>query len=233
MKIKTKILSNFLRKTIMDGTQKIDEAILNFEKDGLKITANSKAQQSRVTAWLKKEAFKEYEEFGNVGMNELSTVINVLNRFEEFVTIKKEGNLLTIKGDNKKVDVELVSEDFLKTDTGEPALEWDETFNMTSTALKGIFNDVTINKDAVIQLETKNKTVTFSNTGKYKFENTIKAETCKGGTKVKFGEPLIDATKQLDGNLEISVKTDYPTKVMEKSETSVISFIIAPRVDEE
>ena len=54
---------------------------------------------------------------------------------------------------------------------------------------------------------------------------------CTGGVILKMGEPFVDAVAELDGMLEISVKTDYPMKIIEKSETAVISIIVAPRVD--
>ncbi len=233
MKIKTKVLSGFLKKSRMDGEQQIDECILNFDNEGLKIDTNSPAKLSRVMSWLKKEAFVEYEEFGKVGMNDLKTVINVLNRFGEVITLKKEGNLLTIKGDSKKVEIELISENFLETDVAPKEMKFEDTFAITATQLKSIFNDVTLNKDAIITIETNEKKVKFLNTGKYKFENLLEAPTCKGGVKVNFGLPLIESVINLDGTLEISVATDYPAKVIEKTETSIITLIVAPRVEEE
>lgn len=233
MKIKTKILTGFLKKSVMEGEQAISECILHFEKDGLKINANSPAQQARVMSWLKKTAFKDYEEFGKVGLNDLQVIIRVLDRFDEMIQISKEGNLLTIKGENKKVDVELIAETFLATDTGEPKLEFEDTFGITATKLHEIFKDVQINKDAVITISTEEKKAKFKNTGKYKFENAIEAPSCKGGVNVRFGMPLIDAVANMDGNLEVSVKTDYPIKVMEKLEDSVVTVIVAPRVESE
>jgi len=161
MKIKTKVLVGFLKKSRMEGSQQIEECILNFSKEGLKISANSNSQQSRVMSWLKKEGFVQYEEIGKVGMNDLGTVIKVLDRFGEEITLKKEGNLLTIKEDNKKVEVELVAENFLATDTGEPNLEFTDTFTITSSQLKNIFKDVQLNKDAVITIKTEEKKVLF------------------------------------------------------------------------
>jgi len=233
MKIKKDILKSFLNKIKMEGKQAIDECILDFGKEGLKVNANSPPKQARVMGWLKTTAFKEYEEFGKVGINELSNIIKVLNRFDEMITIKKEGNLITVKGEGKSVDITLVAENFLTTDTGEPNLEFDETFEMASTKLNSIFEDVKMNKDATLIIETEPKKVLFKNTGKYKFTNEMTADSCKGGTKVVFGELFIDAVTNLDGTLNFSVKSDYPTKVMEKTESSIISIIVAPTTNEE
>ena len=233
MKIKTKVLTAFLIKVQMSGTQQLKEAIFRFEKEGLKISANSEPQQARVMGWLNKNAFVEYEEVGNVGMNDISNIVRVLDRFGEIVSLKKQGNLLTVKGEGKTVDIELVNENFLNTDTAEPVLTFIDNFDITATKLHDVIKDVQMNKDAVLTLKTIEKGVIFTNTGKYKFANTVEAPTCKGGVIVSFGEPFIDCTAELDGPLQISVATNYPCKIIERLENSIITLIIAPRVEEE
>lgn len=233
MKIKTKILSTFLKKVLLTGEQQIEESILRFEKDGLKINANSSPKQVRVMGWLKASIFKEYEEIGNIGINDFNNVIKVIDRFGEFITMKVEGQLLTISGDNKKVEIELIKEDFLSTDTGEPTLEFQDTFSITGDKLKDYIKDVEMNKDSRLTIITEDKKVSFSNSGKYKFLNTFVAPTCKGGIKVTFGQPFIDSVRNLDGVLEVSIKSDYPAKVLEKTEESSINIIVAPVVEEE
>jgi hypothetical protein len=232
MKVKTKVLVAFLKKVRMSGNQSIQEGILRFEKEGLKISANSESQQARVMGWLHSTAFEEYESMGNVGMNDFSNVIRVLERFGDVITMKKEGNLLTVKGEGKTVDVELIHENFITTDTQEPVLEFSDTFEIKSDKLHDVIKDVEMNKDAVISIKTAPKTVMFTNTGKYKFTNTIDAPMCKGGVKVDYGQPFIDCTSELDGVLQISVSSNYPCKVIEKLEKSVITLIIAPRIED-
>lgn len=233
MKIKTKTLTGFLKKARMTGKQSIPEGVLRFENDGLKISANSAPKQSRVMAWLNKTAFTEYEAIGNVAMNDMENVVKVLDRFGETITIKKEGNLLNIKGDGKSVDVELVNENFLETDTNEPNLTFTDNFEIKAEKLHDVIKDVQMNKDAVLTIKTAEKSVAFTNTGKYKFMNTVEAPSCKGGVSVSFGDPFIDCVSELDGNLQISVATNYPCKIIEKLETSVVTIIIAPRVEDE
>jgi hypothetical protein len=232
MKIETKKFTSFLKKFKMTGAQSINEAVFKFENDGLKVTGAGGAKQSRIQGWLKKTAFKEYEVLGNVGMNDLENVSKVLERFGELVTIKKEGNLFTITGNNKTVDIELVSENFLDGDVPEPTLEFEDTFSIPSSKIKEVFKDTQMNKDSILSIQTEDKKVIFSNTGKYKFKTMVEALTCKGGVKVDFGEPIIEALSNLDGDLSVSVKSNYPIRVIEKTEDSIFNVIIAPRVDD-
>lgn len=233
MEIKKVEFINFLKKATMDGKQKVEETVLDFGKEGLKMNSNSKDKLARAMAQLKTSGFEKYEELGKVGINDIPNFIKVLGRFEETLKVKQSGNVLEVKSGNKKADIELVSENLIKTDTGEPDLEFNDTFEITSKALKDIFSDVQINSDAQIIIKTEPKKVIFTNTGKYKFENVIESETCKGGTEVKFGAPLIDALNNLDGTLEISVRSHYPMKVLEKTDNSAVTIIVAPMVAEE
>jgi hypothetical protein len=234
MKIKTKVLTTFLDKVSMADGQEVKECLLMFGVDGLKIRATPASKQAFVSGWLKTPAFKEYEEnFGNVATDDLPTMIGVFERFGEFVSFKKEGNLLSISGDNKKVDIELVSETFVSTTKDEPELNFVDTFDTTATRLKDVFKDVKLNKDSLINITTEAKKAVLTNTGKYKFRNEINGDGCKGGANSSFGQPLIDATQKLSGPVEISIAVNYPIKIMEKEEFSVVSVIVAPRVSEE
>ena len=50
----------------------------------------------------------------------------------------------------------------------------------------------------------------------------------------KVGETFfINSLINLTGQLEFSVKSDYPCKVREVTDNSVVTFIVAPRVEEE
>jgi len=231
MKVKTKNLVEFLKKIKMEGTQQIDECLLDFQESGLKINVNSPSKMSRAMGWFKTKGFEEYNSLGKVGVNDLNNFIKVLERFSEKISISKQGNLLTVKGKNKKVEIELVSEDFLSVDS-EPTLEFDDKFNISSKKVKEIFKDVQMNKDVVLDINTKPKQVIFSNTGKYKFQNILDSDETKGGVKVSFGEPLIECINNLTGNIEFNIKSDYPAKIMEKTDISSVTLIVAPRVDE-
>lgn len=237
LKIKQKTFTTFLEKVRMEGTQILNEAILKFEKEGLKIDANTQTEQARVMGWLKTGAFVEYEEIGNVPLNDLTNVLKVFKSFGDEITLKKEGNLLTVSGksktSSKKVGIELPHENFLASDTGEPNLEFEETFKVPSQVMKDIFSDIKVNKDVVLTITTEEKKVKFTNTGKYKFTHNIEAPQCKGGSTVSMGAPFMDVISNLTEELEISVKSEYPAKIREVTELSVVSIIVAPRTGEE
>jgi hypothetical protein len=234
MKIESKTLDTFLTKVLLKGGATIQEGVLRFEADGLKFTSMDGTGVTRVAGWLKKENFKDYEAIGNIGLNQLPTFLKIVKRFDKTIELKKQGNLLTIKSNNKKLDIELVSEEFLKTEVPNPKLEdFKDTFQMPASVIKDVFKDAELNSDAVIQIESVEKKVAFTVVGDYKFRTEYDAPTCKGGVSSKFGQPLIEALSTLDGMLEISAGKNYPIKAVETTEESVISVITAPRVEPE
>lgn len=238
MKVKKKTFKEFLESALMSEEQEIKEAILNFEKDGLKINCNDTAKLARTISWHNKANYTDYPEegIGKVCLNDLPQLKKLIERFGELIDIKKKGNLLTISGDvdgrKKSVDIELVAETFLEVDS-DPVLEFDQTFEISAKALNDILNDVKTNKDAVLKITTKNKYVEFTNTGKYKFTNPVEAPTAKEGVSLDLGKPFMNAVSNLKGKLQISLKSNYPVKIMEKTEQSTVVLIVAPRVEQE
>lgn len=233
MKIKVDKLKTFLTKVKMQNENAIQEAIFDFSKEGVKVNANNPAKLARVMGWLKSTAFKEYEEIGQIGLNDMDNLIKVLSRFKDEITLSVEGNLLTVKGGGKTVEISLVNKSFISTDDKEPELEFKDNFVLPKGKIQEIFEDVKLNKDSIITVETAEKAVKISNTGKYKFQHTLDAPTCKGGAITKFGQPFIDCISELKDKLEFSISTDYPIKIIEKTEDGVITVIVAPRVEAE
>jgi hypothetical protein len=230
MKIEAKVLSGFLNKIKMQKTQEIHECLWNFTAEGLKIIAIPEAKQSMITGLLKPIAFKEYSPIGLVGVDKLPTTIGVIDRFNGVLDMVKEGNVLVIKGENKKVDIELIDEAYFKNDTQVPTLDYPENFKMSSGVLKEIFDDVRLNKDTKIVVTAKPGSVTFSNTGKFRFQHTFVADT-KTEAISQFGDVFVDSTTALDGDLQIFLKSDYPIKIVEDTDISHIEVIASPIVE--
>lgn len=232
MKIRTRILTTFLKKVMMTKSQIINECLFNFSPEGLRVNAANEAQLCRVTSLLKKESFKEYESIGSIAIGDLINVIRIIDRFNDEITIKVEGNLLTISQAGKKVEIELLDKEFIKSSDKELNLKFDDAFSFPSDKLHEILDDVKLNDDSKIRIITEANKLKIVNTGKYKFSHEF-ITTCKGGVVVQFGQPLLHAVTELNGNLDFSIKTDYPIQIKEVTEDSEITLIVAPLVESE
>lgn len=233
LKIKKKILLDFLDKVRMNNTQQIDEAIFRFKEDGLYIKAISQPMQVSINGFLKKEAFAEYIELGALPLGDLKTFKNILKRFSDEIELVIEKNFLIISEGKKSVDVPILNEDVISNEKSSPTLEYKDTFILTSGNIKSFIEDSEVNKTPKITIETKQGKVLLSNSGKYKFKNEFASDNCDGGVKVTFGSPLIDAISGLSGNLTFKVSNDYPCEITEEGEFTKITIIVAPFVESE
>lgn len=233
MIVNANVLASFLTKIKMKGSQGVDECVIDFQADGVVVHAHSPTVQAIVSGTFYASNFKEYQPIGKIAVNELDRFIKLIGRFVGDVTLKKEANVLVLMQGNKQVDVELIEEKFVTVQKA-PTLKrpFDEKFAISSTALNDIFDDAALSKDSVLNIETGDGVVTFTNTGKYKFKNVI-ACSCKTTVKAKFGAPIVDALKNLEGQLEISMASDYPLQAVERNDNMIVTILVAPQVDTE
>jgi hypothetical protein len=231
MKIQTKILEDFINKIQM-GT--IETCLLNFTETGLVIKNASSDAACMCEGLLKASAFEDYTALGEVGVDNLTTLKKVLKRLGKELVFEIEGNSLSAKGNKKELSFELVSAQFIETPKEFPKLLHPTSFKILSAKLQEFFKDISESsiKDAVVTLTSVENGVKLSNTGKYKFTYNVDSEGTKGGEKVSFGQPILNALKAFtDGELVCSLKSDYPMAVVYASEHVKISVLIAPRVN--
>jgi hypothetical protein len=231
MEIEAKILTEFLDKVKMTKSVELSECILDFAKDGLLIVANTTNKLGQVRASLLSVKFENYSAIGTVGVNDLPVFIEILERFHGKITIVKTGNILHIKGTDKSVEVELVSEQYIERDMTEPPLEFTDNFAMHSSVLNSIIGDIKLNKDAVLTIELEPGKVIFKNTGKYKFTREFTMEGIKSKLHSGFGQSFVDAVANLDGDLTLYVREDYPIKIKEEGTGYYVILYMAPRVE--
>src|SRR3990172_685161 len=154
MKIDVNVLVKFLSKVKMNTSQAVNDCILDFRASGLYIDADSPTKQVKVIGELKSSAFSDYEDIGKGCVNDFGNIVNVFGRFEGDVNIAKSANLLKLSGGNKKVNVELVSENYIEKSGVLPKLDYENKFSIEMASLKSIYKDVGMSKDATITIAT-------------------------------------------------------------------------------
>lgn len=233
MKIKNCNLTAFLTKALMDGTQKITEAKLVFDTEGMSVTKMSLTGASRVDALLLASAFTELDFKGTIALNDLDKLIKILNQFEpaKDLAISTNDNILKISQDTKSVELEMIDESFLPNEKPMSNIEFDETFTMETAKLQLILADAMINNSPEIIITTAPNIVTFKNTGKYKFTTNIMSDMVKGKFRSKYGLPIVDALKKLTGEITVSFKNNGILKVEENTDNSTIAILVAPMTE--
>lgn len=233
MKIKTDILVEFLKKVNMNGNERIEEALFNFTETGLQISAVSPTKVNRVDAILKSSAFENYEAIKEIGIQDISTLIKIIKTFKNMVDLKVEGNTIILFNGSKEMKTELIDTQFINAVDKLKDLEFSDMFTIDSGLVKEAIEDANINEEFSLKFKTVEKGFLIATTGKYKFNRQFKVEEAKGGVEVSFGSPFINAFMQLTGKVELNLKNNFPIKILEKTENSVINFIVAPTIKKE
>jgi len=230
MKIEKNTLFSFIEKFRTVNHSSINAAIFKFHEEGLRVVGHDAPNNICSSAFLKSSSFVEYEAIGNIGLNEICRIVTSLKRFKGVITLKVEGNLLTISEANKKLSIELVSEKFLEDTKYEEYKSYKELFEMEASELNDILADANLKTGMSLIITTLKDKIIFTNSGKYKFERVVEREGCVGGTFVKMGLPFSDAISNLTGMLNISIASDYPIQVVEKSDDEEHIIVVAPMV---
>jgi hypothetical protein len=228
MKIKTSVFLNFIQKAGMTDT--VNNCMLNFSKDGLIIKTAATNKLAMIDALLKSTAFTEYEEIGKIGIDPLLDLKSILKRFKESIKIKVEGNVLILSEEGKKIEFPITDTQFIDAFPEPKNLEFHETFALPSEKVQEIIKDSMLNKDSYITIITEPGKVKLQNSGRYKFLHEYAVPTVEKETKSKFGDPFVKSTDALTGTLEFSTRTDYILKVVEKTDISLITVLIAPLI---
>jgi len=228
IQIKKHKLLNFLNKIKVDGG--INELILDFTDIGMQLNCVDLTQTICVDAILLKSAFEEYESIGKVGLSELSTLISIINKFNEIVEMNVDGNLLVLKQKGKKVELEITDAEFITNTKDSPKLEFNETFNINASNINSFINDISVNATKSVIIKTEPKKVILTNKGRYKFTQEYSIDEIVGGVNIRFGLPLIQAVKAFKDDIEISLKQDdsYPMLIAQHNDDYKINIIIAP-----
>lgn len=233
VRIQAIVLRTFLKKVKMEKLQRIDECILSFEKDGLHITAMSQSKFSFVSGFLERKAFESYEDIGMIAVGDFENFVGLLTHLSASVSLARHGHLFSMSDATKSVDVELLEESVMEKPKF-PNIKYDgiTPFKMSAERLHAIIDDASLNKDTVITIKSVGEQIIFSNTGRYKFTHVLDAPGNKSNESCSFGVPLVHASSNLDGELEVYMKSDYPMMIVEASEKSVVKIIVSPRADD-
>ena len=231
MIIDGKILSSFLAKVAVEG---IEECVLDFNEQELSVCSTNNSNTTMVICSLNKKSFNSYETLGKVGVNNLTKLNNALNSMSSEVVISKKDNLLMLCTKTSEFDLVLPHLDTIPTPSKLPELSFDINFNLNSEILRKVMKcSEIVEKGASITFRGDNKKLIIESGNDDKFRELVYVPEIISDLKVKFSEPLKQVFTVLDGVVNISLKSDYPIKIMQKTEQASFVYIVAPLNSEE
>jgi len=231
IKVDAKKFVTELKKFKLGSKHEIQNCLLQFNEDGMVANALTLDGAAQVSLKLNKEFFTEYESIGNIGIEFMGELCDVLAKFKDEISITKElDNRLLIKGKGKKSYYDLMAEEYIISNYQEMSIDYQESFILDIAKIKELFDVLDINGNAQVDITIKTEPgkIYLLNTGKHPFEFEIDDEKVKFSNKSDYGIVLKSCLEAVKSDIEVSLGTDYPLKMVESTEHTNLMFTIGP-----
>ena len=207
----------------------MNEVLLNLSEQGLQMECIDVSNTVMTVGFLDKNKFVTYESLGKVGILNMSTFHKVLKQYSGEVTITKNNNVMLITDGRTDFELVLPHSELIKESPKVSSLQYDTTFNIDSGVLKTFSkNSDILDKGLSININCKPKNVTLESGSDDKCRVSIIVNELNDNITVKFGIPLRNVISVLDGTVSLSLKNEYPAKVLMKNENYTVTYIVAP-----
>ncbi len=236
MKIKKETLINFIKKVSMSGVSALTECILDFSKNGIKVSSTSASNNVLINAILNAKCVENYDAIGQVAVHNIQDIAKLLDGFsKEFLTLSIEKNKLIIMSSNRKVQITLMDKDVLQKPPEYPKDLEDRTeIKIDIDIIKNFLKNVSMVGSSEFSFKIKGNEFYFHTESFNSVSEKIKIqENIKESIKLKLNRAFTDAIENISGEVNILIKSDYPITITEKIKDYTITILVAPVIQEE
>ncbi len=235
--------AKLLKHSIEAVSQLITETTLDLKKDGLELIAMDSANVSLVEFKLGTQAFESYkvDKSTSVGVS-MEDLTQILKRVKptESVEISLNDNqnrLELVLAGKRKFDIPLL--DLGESSTRRPSLQFPTEVEMKTELLEEGLSDAEIVSDAIILEANKDKFLMRAVGDGRKVESELGKDELvgiKSKEYVKSMFPLDYLKKMMKGaklseTAKLSIGNDYPLHLEFNGTGAKLSFILAPRIE--
>lgn len=236
MEIKKSLLRNFIVETALSGEHSITEVKLNFAEQGLELNYTTTDSSIAIRAALNKNHFKNYEAHGLIGINNYTELTKVLDSLAgDDLIINKEEHRLVFQSGSRHVEYDLADPELISHGTIDKTFEYDINFKLPKTFFseieKALSFSISKSEAPTIKFTGKNGVLETKYGSRYKFTDKKAVPEIQDELNVEFGTALFNAIGPLTGELNVSVKSNFPITVLRKGEDFAVRVLIAPRME--
>ena len=229
MKVKKDILIDFLKASIMTGVSAITEAIVDFDKEGIKIKSTSANNLVLINSVLNADAVTDYKAIGKVGIHNLQDVVKLLDGFnKDEIKLMVKDNKLVFSSSNRRVKVTLQDKDVTQKPTNFPEKQEKRIpIKIDVDILKNFFKNMGMINSNEFVLSIKSGYLYFHAKDFNEVMEKISIK-CKGEVSLRLNRAFIDAVDNINGEVTLKLKTDYPVEVYTKNDSYIVQVLVVP-----
>lgn len=227
MNTDAKTFAAFVRKATLAGN--IPTCIVRFGPAGCDVRSNN-ANSSAVIAHMN-GAFEPM----TLIIRNTSTFIDVLEQFEGDINIVTGTNAVFVRNEEREASVVMAEESFVENElTADPPFmsKFTADFPVPVSVMKRINTNSRMLKAPRVQFKVKGGvlTVTAGNAG---FDSmTEKLNVHFEDVSAVFGEPLAAVVTVLDDSLRVSLRQDFPVRIIEMNDKWCVKYYVAPIIED-
>ena len=235
MKINGKKLYSFVKKASANG--KISSMPIEFRKDSL--YSKMRASDDTIMTETKlKNLVSDID--GTLYIKETIKFMKYLKDVDADVSLSKSESVLTLKTDDKDVNImlghDIVVSDVIYTKDLPVVPEWKSTFSIEQKDIKTILSTMTTFSAELINLSKENGMLNVYCGDKDVDNATLHIKTTdvtSEQSSTLFGAPLTTILYVIDNGATITMANNKPLKIVETSEDMEFTALVANRTDDE
>lgn len=220
----------------------VTEVRLKINKEGMNLTAIDPANVAMIYFSIPSNLFSQFEveKEDVLGVN-LDSLKSVLRRceFGSSLTIEKKDNLLKLSiFDKIKRDFSLALIDIEGEDKELPSWEFNSVVKMDADMFAGVIEDCAIVSDACSFIAEPNKFLVEAqglNSARAEFSNE-EVEIHSGKSKARYSleylKKFIKGAK-ISNRVALSFSDDHPIRINFPTGNVMLSFVLAPRIEQD
>ncbi len=231
---------SLLSKTIEVISELVSEVRIKINEFGMSITAIDPANVAMVRFKLPKSAFSQFEtgdEVLGINLDNLKRILKRCNSGSPLILEKKENYLEIQIQDKIKRNFSLNLIEIEGQEKEMPVLDYSARVEISSSDLISSIEDCAVVSDACSFIVNSNGFVVESrglNSARSEFskdEVKIEAEECKSKYSLEYLQKFMKGAKVSEKTI-LNFANDHPLKMEIRTEHMELSFILAPRVEE-
>ena len=234
MKIEKNILKEYINKVSLGAT--IPTLNLNFTSDGVITRVRDVTNTTMIFGKLKKEAFEEYEEIGEIFIKDSRMFLNTLKTFEGIVELENVSkNLIRISNDKREVNITLAEEkicdNIVRKDR--PEIETTVSIALDKDILMRAINDMALlDVNNVLFQKTGDKMViSIGSEREYDFIKNVVVCKEEGDVSVGVASAFKEVVSSISDNVILHLGNDLPLIFEDKNEHMETETFLSPFVE--
>lgn len=220
-KINNQVLNDFLKGVVRE------EFFIEPTELGWRVACNNQETTVFQDSLLKKEAFSQYVLGEKFSVRSKKKLLDFVGRFKGDVVLEVTPNSVNLQNENKEAQVQQGYKDLVSVGTA-PHLEYESGFTIKSEVFHEAIKNAKLLENNTFQISVQGGQFTIlvkSTDDLIKEKRPVQYKD----VSVNLGDPMIEVFENVEGDVQVFMKSAYPVTIKQNTLFSNSTYIMAPK----